>query len=162
MKILGIDPGTSRIGFGLIETEGGLKLLRYGVVEAKEKDLPGKIFNFSKQLSDLITELQPDLAAVEKLFFSKNRKTALDVAQARGAILSLLLSRNIKFVEFGPSEVKLNVTGYGSSDKQAVAKMVKAILKVSELPGYDDASDALAIAITAANQKTFKNGIITR
>lgn len=153
MKILGIDPGTSRIGYGLIETDGPLKLLRHGVIEAKEKTLAGKILNFVAQTRKLLDEVKPELAAIEKLYFAKNQKTALDVAHARGVLLSLFLEKNVPFVEYSPNEVKSQVTGYGLADKKGVAKMVKAILKVGDLPGYDDASDALAIAITAANNK---------
>lgn len=152
MKILGIDPGTSRIGFGLIEATGpNLELLTYGIIEAKDKTITGKITELSTQFRKLLLETTPDFAAVEKLFFAKNQKTALDVAQARGVILSLLLEKGIPLAEYAPNEVKIQVTGYGLADKQGVAKMVKTILKVSELPGHDDASDALAVAITAAN-----------
>ena len=158
MRILGIDPGTSRIGYGFIETNG-LKLIRYGVIEAKEKTLAEKIVNFSGQLEKLVGDLNPELAAIEKLYFAKNQKTAIDVAQARGVILSLLLKRNILIREYSPNEVKSNITGYGLADKKGVAKMVKAILKINELPGYDDASDALAIAITAANHLRVNGGV---
>ena len=151
MRILGIDPGTSRIGFGLIETDGGLKLIHYGTIEAKEKTLPGKIANATGQFKKLLAELAPDFAAIEKIYFAKNQKTALSVAQARGALLSILLEKNIPLAEFSPTEVKSQVAGYGLADKKGVAKMVKVILKLTELPGYDDASDALAIAIAAAN-----------
>lgn len=153
MRILGIDPGTSRIGFGVIETAGGLRLLDYGVIEAKEKTLTEKIANFSKKFEKLIKDFTPELAAVEKLFFAKNQKTALAVAQARGILMASLVNQNIPIVEYGPTEVKLNVTGYGLADKAAVARMVKIILKVSDLTGYDDAIDAIAIAITAANHR---------
>lgn len=153
MKILGIDPGTSRLGFGLIETGSALKLVHYGTIETGEKTLAGKIGSVTSQLRKLLAELRPDYAAVEKIYFAKNQKTAIDVAQARGAIVSLLLEKGIPIAEFNPNEVKSQVTGYGLADKKGVAKMVKAILKVADLPGYDDASDALAIAITAANYR---------
>ncbi len=163
MKILGIDPGTSRIGFGLIETDGlpgqdligqgGLRLISYGTIEAKEKTLLGKIGGATAQFKKLIAELKPDYAAIEKIFFAKNQKTAMAVAQARGALLSILLEKEIPLMEFSPTEVKSQVAGYGLADKKGVAKIVKMILKLEELPGYDDASDALAIAIAAANQR---------
>ena len=153
MKILGIDPGTSRIGYGLIETSDGLKLVRHGVIEPKQKSLQEKISRLSVYFRKLLDESRPDLAAIEKLFFAKNRKTAMEVAQARGAILSILLENGVPVVEYAPNEVKAQVAGYGLADKVGVAKMVKLILKIDELPGYDDASDALAIAITAANNR---------
>jgi len=151
MKILGIDPGTSRIGYGLIDGRIS-KLIRHGVIEANEKDLPGKIANLSRQFKNLLSETAPELVAIEKLYFAKNQKTALDVAQARGAILSACLERNLAVTEYSPNEVKSHIAGYGLADKRAVAKMVRLILKVDSLPGYDDASDALAIALTAARK----------
>ncbi len=153
MKILGIDPGTSRVGYGLIESGGSLKFLRHGVIEAKEKTLTEKISNLILQMRRLLDETKPDLAAIEKIYFARNQKTAIDVAQARGALLSLFLENKIPIVEYSPNEVKSQVAGYGLADKKGVAKMVKAILRISDLPGYDDASDALAIAITAANYR---------
>lgn len=160
MRILGIDPGTSRIGFGLIETAGGLRLVDYGVIEAKEKTLTEKIANFSKKFDKLLKDSNPELAAIEKLFFAKNQKTALSVAQARGVLMAALIAKNIPIVEYGPTEVKSNITGNGLADKQGVAKMVKSILKVSEIKGYDDAVDAIAIAITAASHQKL-NGLLT-
>ncbi len=155
MRILGIDPGTSRIGFGLIETTGGLRMLKYGTLEAKEKDLSGKMTTMTRQFRELLKETKPELAAIERLYFAKNQKTALAVAQARGALLSILLENGIAVTEFSPNEVKSQITGYGLADKKGVAKMVVSILK-TELTGYDDASDALAIAIVAANHQRFR------
>ncbi len=160
MRILGIDPGTSRIGFGVIETAGGLRLVDYGVIEAREKTLTEKIANFSKKFEKLVKDTNPELAAIEKLFFAKNQKTALAVAQARGVLMAALIAKDIPIVEYGPTEVKSNITGNGLADKQGVAKMVKSILKVSELKGYDDAVDAIAIAITAASHQKL-NGLLT-
>lgn len=152
MKILGIDPGTHRIGYGLIEKNSGLELLDYGVIEIKQ-NVP--TLEAAKQFSALIKRFKPELAAIEKLYFAKNRKTALSVAQTRGILILKILENKIPLVEYGPMEVKLSVTGYGLADKKAVAKMVKLFLKLKELRGYDDASDALAIAITAANHLKF-------
>lgn len=158
MKILGIDPGTTRIGYGLIESNG-LKLLNYGVIETREKNLPKKIAELISQLREFLVQYAPDLLAIEKIYFAKNRKTALDVAQARGAMLALCLEKNIPIVEYSPNEIKSQVTGYGLADKQGVAKMVKMILNVGTLSGYDDASDALAIAITAASKLRLTPGV---
>lgn len=150
MKILGIDPGTSRIGYGLIEKGRELKLIKYGVIEVKAKKATDKLFEMAGKLSALIEKEKPDIAGVEKLFFAKNQKTALSVSEARGVIIYLLLKKNVEVREVMPREVKLAVTSYGFADKIAVARMVKKILKIDELKGHDDASDALAIAITAA------------
>lgn len=149
MKILGIDPGTNRIGYGLIEKNGELKLIDYGVIEIKKKS---SVLEMTKRFSNILKKFRPDLAAIEKIYFSKNRKTALNVSQAKGMLILKVLENRIPLVEYGPMEIKLAVTGYGLADKKAVAKMVKIFLKLKKLRGYDDASDALAIAITAANQ----------
>ena len=149
MKILGIDPGTSRIGYGFI-SDRPLKLIDYGVIEIKDKTNK-KFLTLSENLEKLINKFQPDAAAVEKIYFAKNQKTAIEVAQARAIILLSLLKNKIPVYEYTPQEIKLSVTNYGLADKKAVAKLVKLLLGINELKGYDDASDALAIAITAAN-----------
>ncbi len=158
MKILGLDPGTTRIGYGLIEKQSGLKLIDYGVIEIESKTETGKIMELGERLGQLINDYQPDWAGVEKLYFAKNQKTALAVSQARGVILYLLMKNQIPIYECRPAEVKKAVTNYGFADKKAVAKMVKIILGISTITGHDDASDALAIAITAAyNCKNYNN-----
>ncbi len=148
MKILGIDPGTSRIGYGLIKDGSELKLIDCGVIEITEPDK--KILILGKKYAKLLKKFQPDLVAIEKLFFAKNKKTALGVAQSRGVLILKSLEAKIPIAEYGPMEVKLATTGYGLSDKKAVATMVKIFLKADSLKGYDDASDALAIAIAAS------------
>ena len=150
MRILGIDPGTTRIGYGLIEKSRELKLLRYGIIEVRAKGGAEKILELAEKFSALIEELEPQAAGVEKLYFAKNQKTALQVSEARGIIMHLLLKRNIAVKEFRPGDVKQAITNYGLADKKAVAKMVKKILGLEDLKGHDDASDALAIAITTA------------
>ncbi|MDP3901713.1 MAG: crossover junction endodeoxyribonuclease RuvC [bacterium] len=149
MKILGIDPGTNRIGYGLIN-DRPLKLIDYGVLEIKERSSK-KFLLLAEGLERLITDFKPDFAGVEKIYFAKNQKTAIEVAQARGIILYLLLKNKIAFAEYGPQEIKSAVTGYGLADKKAVAKLVAKLLQIDKLHGHDDASDALAIAITAVN-----------
>jgi crossover junction endodeoxyribonuclease RuvC len=146
MRILGIDPGITRIGFGLIET-APLKLINYGTLETKN------LLDMEKKFGALLKNHQPQIVAVETLFLTKNRKTAIEVAQARGVLLFKTLKNHIDLVELGPMQVKQAVTGWGRADKRAVAKMVKIILNIKTLTGYDDASDALAIAIAAANKK---------
>jgi len=153
MKILGIDPGTSRIGYGLIEEVTEPKLLRYGTIESTQKDFNGKIVDFSKKFSDLLQSAQPEMVAIEKIFFTKNQKTAISVAQARGILVAKCLENNIKVIELGPMEVKQSITGYGLTDKKGVALMVKRILNIKELKGYDDASDAIAIALAGSQRR---------
>ena len=153
IKILGIDPGSSRTGWGLIEKQGGnLKLLDAGIIEIKTKNPNEKLFYLTRDFQKLLQKTKPKVVAVEKLFFTKNIKTGIEVAQTRGAIILEVTKYKIPIVELSPSEVKLAVTGYGLSDKKGVAKMVAKILNTEKLVGFDDASDALAIAIAATNK----------
>ncbi len=152
MKVLGIDPGSSRCGYGLIEKDGSkLTLVNHGLIEIKEKDINHKLTLLGHDYKKIIKEFKPDLVAIEKIFFSKNVKTAIEVAQARGVIMYLSLKEGADIVEYNPQEIKLSVTGYGLSDKKAVAKMVSSILKIPPLKVIDDVTDAIAISITAAN-----------
>ncbi len=151
MKILGIDPGSTLMGFGLIEENAGtLSMLNVGVLKMAEKDPTRKLLELSQKLSKLLDETRPALVGLEKLYFSKNKKTALEVSQARGVIANTLLSRGLPILEYGPGQIKMAVTGYGNADKESVAKMVKYILKLPADQLDDNASDALAIAVTAA------------
>ncbi len=158
MKVLGIDPGTTRIGYGFIESTDW-KLIAYGVLEVTGEDEIEKIADLGGKFSKLLISLAPDVAGVEGLFFGKNRKTALAVSQARGVILSFLAQAKIPIRECRPAEVKLSVAGYGAADKAAVAAMVKKTLHIEHLEGYDDASDALAIAIATAAREPFLSRI---
>jgi crossover junction endodeoxyribonuclease RuvC len=150
MKILGIDPGSTLIGFGVItEQRGELSFVRCGVLTTKSKDPLLKLKEVNELVTKLLDEERPELVGLEKLYFSKNKKTALEVAQARGVIASLLLTRGIPVCELGPGTVKVSLTNDGRADKQMVEKMVKIILKTPLLEGDDNASDALAVAIAA-------------
>lgn len=150
MTILGIDPGTARVGYGFIEETAEPKLLEYGTLESFAPDVYGKILDITRQFNALLEKIKPDAAVFEKLYFTKNQKTAMDVAQSRGILLAQCLLRGIIVREIGPQEVKQGVTGYGLADKRAVAMMVRKILRVDALAGHDDASDALAIALAGA------------
>ena len=150
MRILGIDPGTNRIGYGLVEKkDGALKLVDCGLLEIPKKD-NGKFLILANEIEKIIKKFKPDMASIEKIYFSKNQKTAIEVAQARGIIILLLLKNDIPFIEYGPSEIKQRITGYGLNDKKAVAKMVSKFLNVSTADMIDDVTDALAIAIAAS------------
>lgn len=155
MITLGIDPGTRRIGYGVIDCSGNsTRYLAAGLfkIEANE-DIPA-LEETKREIDRLIAEYQPDAVAVEKLFFSKNQKTAMAVAQARGVILLAIKEQGIPVREYTPNEVKAGVTGYGSADKKAVLKMVRLILNKQDLKVIDDASDALALAIFCAGDHT--------
>jgi len=157
MRILGIDPGSSLIGYGLIEktTTNDLVELEHGVITVQEKELAPKLLILAKDLRRLIKKFKPDLVGVEKLFFAKNKKTALEVAHARGVILFTILESQLPLVEYTPAQIKQAVTNHGSADKKMVQKMVSIILKTT-LRSDDNAADALAVAITAANYHRFK------
>lgn len=157
MKILGIDPGSVRIGYGVIETGRDLALIDYGVIEIKRKESKKLIAEAATALLKLLKKHRPDLIGIEKLYFMKNVKTCIEVAQTRGALILQANNTGVPILELSPSEVKLSVAGYGLADKKAVAKMAGKILRLENLHGYDDASDALAIAITAAFQTKIKN-----
>ena len=154
MRILGIDPGSSRIGFGLLEKTGSkLVLLEAGVLEVKERETAMKLKEISRRFAELLTRLAPERIGIEKLFFSKNAKTAIEVAEARGLLLHLSAERvgleNIS--EYTPQQVKVAVTNYGGADKKAVARMAALILKEPPFRLLDDATDAIAIAIATAH-----------
>ena len=150
MRFIGIDPGITRIGYGVIDYDKTLSLVEYGVIEISSRGDIDRLSELGRRFSELIKTTSPDVAGVEVLYFSKNQKTALSVSQARGVILYFLSTLGISIKEYRPNHVKQTITSYGASDKKAVATMVKKILKIDKLSGYDDASDALAIAITAA------------
>lgn len=158
MRILGIDPGSSSAGFGVIETNqsGQLFAIEYGVLEVHEKDPARKLLEIYTGLTRLLERQPVQAAGIEKLFFSKNTKTAFEVSQARGVILLCLLQKKIPFVELAPNEVKVALTNYGQADKKAVAKMVRLMLSLPALDVDDNASDALAIAIAASRLHELK------
>lgn len=148
-RIIGIDPGFALVGYAVIDQSGNSqKLVTYGCVETKKDlSLPRRLLLLSEELRGLIKKHQPQLAAVEKLFFFKNLKTAIDVAQARGAIMLLLEEFNLPVVELTPLQVKQALTGYGRADKRQLAHLLKLILKLPEKIKYDDTTDAMAIAL---------------
>jgi crossover junction endodeoxyribonuclease RuvC len=150
--ILGIDPGIADTGFGLIEVNGAdLKFLECGVIKTDAKlKLADRLVILYKDLNSLIKKYQPDLVAIEELYFNKNVKTALIVGQARGIVLLSVKMKNIPLLGLTPSQVKQAVCAYGKAPKKQVQEMVKKILKLKNIPQPDDAADALATAIGAA------------
>jgi crossover junction endodeoxyribonuclease RuvC len=149
MLTLGIDPGTSLTGFGVIEESNNkLKLIDCGCINTtKIKSKEKKLLIIFQQLEKLLEKFSPKYVAVEKLFFSKNVKTALAVGEARGISLLLAAKNRIELAEYTPSEVKLAITGYGKATKNQIQYMVKNILGLKDVPKPDDVADALAIAI---------------
>jgi len=150
MLVLGIDPGTAITGFGLVnENENGdLQMVEYGVIETKsDTPHPDRLLLLYRKLKDIIQLHRPECGAVEKLFFQRNVRTALTVGQARGVALLALASVGLPIAEYTPLEVKQAVVGYGGADKNQVQQMVRALLRLSDIPRPDDAADALAVAI---------------
>ena len=151
--IIGIDPGSKRIGYGIIEKTGSrLKFVDAGLLGISVETKQGTLIETKKHLETLIKKFNPSLLAVEKLYFSKNQKTALSVSENRGVIILVASENNLQIQEYSPNEVKQSVTGYGLADKKAVFKMVKIILNKPDLKIIDDASDALALAIIASQK----------
>ncbi len=151
--ILGIDPGIAIVGFGLLEVESRekQKVLDVGVITTPSHlSTSDRLCLISEKMSKLATAYRPNLAAVEKLYFGKNAKTAFTVGEARGVILLTLAQNSIPLIEFTPLEVKMAITGYGRADKQQMQRMVQALLSLKEVPKPDDAADALAVALTAS------------
>jgi crossover junction endodeoxyribonuclease RuvC len=149
MRILGIDPGTGILGFGVIDVEkNSMTLVDAGVIKTPvhqaDSDRLETIFN---ELSEIITECKPTVMSVEKLFFAQNVTTAMSVSQARGVVLLLGKQHKMELHEYTPQQIKQALTGYGKAEKAQIQEMVRTILKLKSIPKPDDAADALAAAI---------------
>lgn len=159
MIILGLDPGTARVGWGIVDTgpSGRADAARcpaYGCIETdKSMRDAQRLVAIANGVEALIDRFKPELISVEKLFFSKNQTTAMTVSQARGVLLYLAERSNVPTMEFTPQEVKMALTGYGKAEKSQMQRMVQMILKLPTLPKPDDAADAVAIALTAAQAR---------
>lgn len=156
---LGIDPGTATTGYGLvrIERDGSLVAVKYGVfLTPKEATASARLEMLYDDLKAVLLEYKPEIAAVEKLFFSRNVTTAIAVGQARGVVMLCLHQVGIEPFEYTPNEVKQAVAGYGGADKRQVQEMVRALLQLDSIPKPDDAADALAIAITHLNTRRYE------
>lgn len=149
MKILGIDPGMAIVGYGMIGVNGeNIELLASGSIQTDKKLSDSKrLLEIYNDLSEIIETYKPDCASVEQLFFFKNQKTIIPVAEARGVILTVLEKYNIPTFSYTPMEVKQVLTGYGRADKKEVEQMVRLTLQTEKLPKLDDTVDAIAIAI---------------
>lgn len=154
---LGIDPGTARLGYGLVR--GGIQpaLLDAGVIETwPDQDMPGRLVTLYQSVCDLIEEFHPDMLAIEKLFFARNVTTAIAVGQARGVVLLAAAQSRIPVSEYSPSEIKHAVAGYGKADKNQMQEMVRMILNLTSIPQPDDAADALAVAICHSQTASYE------
>ena len=172
MKILGIDPGSTRVGYGLIKAErGNLKFIRAGLLKINPlrqsadggKNLSQRLMSLKlkrlldleKSFSQLLKKEKPNLVALEKLYFVKNQKTALAVAEAKGVLMLCAQKTGQPVFYYTPLQIKQAVVGYGRADKKQVQQMIKIILKLKAAPRPDDAADAVATAVCCAHSENF-------
>ena len=150
MRVIGIDPGYDRLGVAILEKVAGKEQVIFSICIQSDRalPLPNRLFSVGHELNSVFTRFSPDTLAIETLFFNKNVKTALGVAQARGMVLYLAQFHNCSVHEYGPQEVKVAVTGYGKSDKQAVIAMVKRLATHVPEAAHDDEYDAIAVGLT--------------
>lgn len=167
MRILGIDPGYAILGFGILDMKGNqFSVVDYGVITTEAgMEMPARLEIIYKELIQLIERHKPQAVAMEELFFNKNAKTAILVAQARGVAIVACMNAGLDFYEYTPLQIKQALTGYGRADKNQMQQMVKILLHLEEIPKPDDAADALAVAVCHGNSnqnnrvRTYRKGI---
>lgn len=159
MIILGIDPGLATVGYGAISYDGmKMTLLDYGAIYTPAgMPIPERLDILYDSMEELMQRFAPDAVAFEELFFAKNVKTGINVAQARGVCVTAAYRNNKSLFEYTPLQVKQAVTGYGRAEKQQIQAMVKTILGLSEVPKPDDAADAVAVAICHAQTTNYRS-----
>ena len=151
MRILGIDPGTGILGFGVIDvtSQSKVTLVDAGVIRTKVNQEDSiRLKTIYDELSEIIKDSKPEVMAVEKLFFAQNVTTAMSVSQARGVILLCGIQNGLELFEYTPLQVKQALTGYGRAEKKQIQEMVRVMLGLKDVPQPDDCADALAVAIT--------------
>ena len=155
MRVLGIDCGSERTGYGVIESDGGVhRLLVSGVIRTNTKwPFEKRLLEIASGLRQLIREQAPEAAAVEEVFFAANVKTALKLAHVRGIALLSIAEAGMRMAEYSPLEVKMSVVGYGRAEKSQVQMMVRSLLRLPEAIQSEDACDALAVAICHATHE---------
>lgn len=158
MRILGIDPGYGRTGYGLIELTGNkIRPLEFGLIETSNKHaMEKRLLQIYEALCQIIDRRQPDSLAIEELIFSRNVTTALGVSQARGIVLLAAAQKGLDIAEYKPVQIKQSMTGYGKADKKQMQEMVRMFLGLQEVPKPDDVADALAVAIAHAHTAPFQ------
>lgn len=150
MRIIGIDPGTGILGFGVIDVvKGKYRMVEAGVIRTPpHTPLEERLVEIFDGLTEIVGSTKPTIMSIEKLFFSKNVTTAISVAQARGVAMLVGKQAGLKIEEYNPMQIKQTLTGYGLADKKQVQEMVRIQLGLKEVPKPDDCADALAAAIT--------------
>ncbi|HPF30978.1 MAG TPA: crossover junction endodeoxyribonuclease RuvC [Candidatus Saccharibacteria bacterium] len=156
MRIIGIDPGTGILGFGVIDVVNDkMKLVDAGVIKTPPKTpLNERLEEIYDNLNNIISDTKPDVMSIEKLYFAQNTTTAMSVSHARGVAMLVGQKNNLKISEYTPLQIKQSVTGYGKADKKQVQEMVRIRLGLSNTPKPDDLADALATAITHSLMST--------
>lgn len=149
MIVIGIDPGTARVGYGVIAVKGrNPEPVCYGCIESgKDQSAPARLLHIYSEAAALLEKYPPAHIAIEKLFFSKNITSAMSVSEARGVILLLAEQQRIPITEYTPNQIKQAITGSGRADKRQMQEMIKRLLRLEEIPKPDDAADALSIAL---------------
>jgi len=159
VRILGIDPGTATVGWGVLDCSGdGLvqKVVSYGHIATSPKlSTCERLNEISSNVLEILSTYKPAEVAVEELFYFKNAKTVISVAQARGVIMHTCFSNNLKVAEYTPLQIKQSLTGYGRADKKQMQEMIKSVLKLKSIPKPDDTADALAVALCHNNSRNF-------
>jgi len=153
MRILGIDPGTGILGFGVIDAGRQPKLVDAGVIRTRVHQAESeRLLIIYNALQEIVKDTKPQVVSVEKLFFSRNVTTAMSVSQARGIVLLVAQQHGLPIAEYTPQQIKMALTGYGKADKKQVQEMVRLLLKLKDIPKPDDCADALAAALTHSTQ----------
>ena len=159
IRILGIDPGTAIVGWGILDcTDDGQfsKTIAYGHIETnKNLSTAKRLKEIADNLLFLLRKYNPQEVAVEELFYFKNAKTVINVAQARGVIINVCFQNNLTIAEYTPLQIKQSLTGYGRADKVQMQKMIKSVLKLKSIPKPDDTADALAVALCHINSRRY-------
>ncbi len=152
MRILGIDPGIARVGWGIIDHKGStVTAVSYDCIETKATlDTPLRLLQIYEAITRIVTVNKPEVLVVEELFFNTNAKTAFIVGQARGIILLAGAVSGMRIAVYTPLQVKMALTGYGRAEKAQIGKMVQSVLRLKTIPKPDDTADALAVALTHA------------
>ena len=150
MRIIGIDPGTGILGFGVVDSnKGKIQLVDAGVIRTPvHEDDAVRLLTIYEELTEIIGQTKPVMMSVEKLFFAQNVTTAMTVAQARGVVLLAGKQAKLEIYEYTPLQIKQALTGYGRAEKKQIQEMVRVILQLKDIPKPDDCADALAAAIT--------------
>lgn len=161
MRIIGIDPGIAITGYALVEERGSDFICSASGCIRTDKDLPSEIRlrKIHEKILELISEFSPDALAVEKIFFSKNVRTAFQVGEARGVVILTAAMKNLQLYEYTPLQVKQAVAGYGKAEKVQVQKMVQMLLKLSSVPKIDDEADAMAVALCHLQNRRWQEAV---